>query len=308
MRKASIDIGSNSLLLLAADCDTDTKVLLNEANVTGLGRDLDKANKFIDIAMEESFEVLKNYVRACESIGIKASDITVTATEASRVATNAPSFFERILKELNLQVTILTGEGEAFYSTKGILFDKKITDAEITIMDIGGASTELIRVETKESQILKSFSMPVGAVRVNNWRADEVADQMINQVLSDFNEDLEAVATKKLYCVAGTMTSVGNMFLNNAKFEEDQVNGLKMTVTDVWELKEKNLDLSPALFLKNYPFLGKRSQTISAGLYLAAAIMKKLGVEQVYISTYGLRYGTLISENIDKNYIWKQFK
>ena len=40
--RGSIDIGSNSILLLVVDPDQDFKVLANESNVTGLGRDLDK--------------------------------------------------------------------------------------------------------------------------------------------------------------------------------------------------------------------------------------------------------------------------
>ncbi len=57
MVRASIDIGSNSILLLICDLSNGLKVLENEANVTGLGRDLDLNKKFIDVAMDESCRV-----------------------------------------------------------------------------------------------------------------------------------------------------------------------------------------------------------------------------------------------------------
>ncbi len=303
MKKASIDIGSNSILLLAASFNSRIEILLNESNVTGLGRDLDKDKKFIDIAMNESFDVLEAYVRQCQSVGIEAGEIKVTATEASRVATNAASFFDRIYKELGLKVTILTGEGEAFYSTKGILFDTNIKDDEITIMDIGGASTEIIQVETKTARIINSFSMPVGAVRVNNWKESDQELQMISESFEKFKDNLSLVQTEKLYCVAGTMTSVGNMFLKNKSFKEDEVNGLEMTLSQILDLSERFSGFTDVQFLEEFPFLGKRSRTIASGLYLAESILEKLKVKQVYISTYGLRYGTLISDEIEQKYI-----
>ena len=88
MKKASIDIGSNSILLLAANIGAEVNIVLNESHVTGLGRDLDLNQEFIDIAMNESFNVLKDYTHACKKIGIEPKDIIVTATEASRVAKN----------------------------------------------------------------------------------------------------------------------------------------------------------------------------------------------------------------------------
>ena len=307
MRKASIDIGSNSILLLAAEIGKEVDILLNESHVTGLGRDLDLNQEFIEVAMDESFKVLKSYVKACQGIGIQASSIIATATEASRVAKNANAFFTKVLRELGLRIIILTGSGEAFYSTKGILFDRSITENEITIMDIGGASTELIKVSPKSENIITSFSMPIGAVRMNNWRNDNKTKERMTSVFSDFEKELTSVQAKKLYCVAGTMTSVGNMYLKNETFIEDAVNGLSMTSDDVFELFNKYSNESSENLLMKYPFLGKRSVTINSGLELACGVLEKLKVEDIVISTYGLRYGTLITDQVESQYIWKQF-
>ena len=306
MKRASIDIGSNSILLLAADITT-MEILLNESNVTGLGRDLDKNGEFIPDAMEESYAILEEYTKKCSAIGISPTEIIVTATEASRVAKNAGSFFEKVKDKLGLSITIISGEGEAFYSAQGILFDKNIEASEIVIMDIGGASTELIKVDAVQKKVLSSFSMPVGAVRLTNWRADSVMEKKFSDVLKNYDSDMADVKTKTLYCVAGTMTSVGNMFLGNKTFEENEVNGLQMSSQKVAELLEKNSSSSPEDFLENFPFLGKRSKTILSGLILANRLLSVLGVEKVIISTYGLRYGTLLSGQIEENYVWRKF-
>ena len=57
-KRASIDIGSNSILLLAGEFkDNHFKELLNESHVTGLGRDLDKNQTFLNI-------YIKSFVKA----------------------------------------------------------------------------------------------------------------------------------------------------------------------------------------------------------------------------------------------------
>lgn len=307
MIKASIDIGSNSILLLAAKLAPSIEVILNESNVTGLGRDLDSNGEFLPVAMEESFEVLKSYTELLKDNDVDLSDVIVTATEASRVAKNADQFYQKVKAELGLSVQILTGEGEAFYSTQGILFDQNITDPVITIMDIGGASTELIRVEVGPKNILRSFSMPVGAVRMNNWRETNEIDDNLSKVLSDYSNDLEAVKTQTLYCVAGTMTSVGNIHLGNKSFIEESVNGHSMKTSEVEHMLQEYEGKSVEDLLALFPFLGKRAKTIYSGIILSTRILKSLNVEKIIISTYGLRYGTLISEGLEEQYVWKRF-
>jgi exopolyphosphatase/guanosine-5'-triphosphate,3'-diphosphate pyrophosphatase len=302
--RASIDIGSNSILLLVANLECSGVVAVeNEANVTGLGRDLDQNGVFLDIAMDESFCILREYKNLCSKHGIEAKDIIATATEASRVATNAIYFYKKIKKELGINVQIISGEAEAYYSAMGILFDEGISDKEITIMDIGGASTELINVDTVKKQIITSFSMPMGAVRFNNWREDNTFDVKVADIFSKFSKNLSTISTNKLYCVAGTMTSVGNIYLREKKFVESQVNGLEFKYEEIPNMIERYKEFEPKDYLNEFPFLGKRSGTIQSGLLLADIIMKKLSIEIIYISTYGLRYGTLLEGNVKDEYV-----
>ena len=302
--KASIDIGSNSILFLLADVKgKKISILENESNVTGLGRDLDKNGVFIQEAMDDSYEVFNKYKKLCDKHGFDPANVLVTATEASRVASNAPDFFTRIKKEMGFNVQIISGEGESYYSTKGVLIDENITEPFVTIMDIGGASTELMKVDTNSHEIIHTFSMPMGAVRINNWLESNCEKVKIKEIFSDFEENLKCVSTEKLYCVAGTMTSVGNMYLGHKDFVEQEVHGLEFDTEEVREMLDRYREFSPEDFLGKYPFLGKRSRTIKAGLILATSIFEKLAVKSVYISTYGLRYGTLLSEEVLDGYI-----
>ncbi|MAX67470.1 MAG: hypothetical protein QF441_12270 [Bacteriovoracaceae bacterium] len=304
--RASIDIGSNSVLLLIAKVhEGKFEVIENHSQVTGLGRDLDKNKIFIEEAMVETSDVLSEYVSICNQYNIKTNDIIVTATEASRVAKNSKEFFDKIYKKLGVKIITITAEAEAYYSSIGILCDNLITLDEIIIMDIGGASTELIKVDVKAKEVIESFSMPVGSVRLNNWKMEHKHTEKLSRIFSDFSQQIKRMGTRELFCVAGTMTSVGNIYLNHREFVEKEVHGLSFEKKVLDQLLKKYAEFTPEDFLRDYPFLGKRSKTILSGIELANKLLDELYVERVYISTFGLRYGTLMTGGVKDAYIFR---
>ena len=301
--RASIDIGSNSVLLLVAKLNGENlDVVENHSNVTSLGRDLDTNGYFHKESMIDTYNVLKEYKNICDKYSITSHKIIATATEASRVASNSREFFTNVKKELGINVKLITGEAEAFFSSIGIMFDKKIVGSDVVVMDIGGASTELIKMNTFNRSIKYSFSMPVGAVRMMDWQRDGVLDKNLNKVIEEYEVELMNMRTKKLFCVAGTMTSVGNIYLGNESFIEDQVNTLEFETINLSKMLTRFKDFTAEELLQKYPFLGKRSKTIYPGLILADKITSILNSKSVYISTFGLRYGTLLTGLVEEKY------
>lgn len=305
--RASIDIGSNSVLLLVGDyTGGKLKEISKRSEITSLGKELDKNKAFHPESMEATYEAIKSYAEDCDNYKIPRNKIIATATEASRVAQNALEFFNKIEKEIGITITIITSEAEAYFSTKGILFDTKFESEIITIMDIGGASTELIKVNTKTLQILDSISMPVGAVRSSQWLEDQLFVQNLQKVFLDFRSAIDNFQGKELFCVAGTVTSLGNMHLQRKDFVEDDVHGLVLKSEDIDYLFKKFSDFTPEQFMEQFPFLQKRSNSIRGGLHLIYHIVHRLLVKELTISTYGLRFGTLMEGKIRKEFIHGQ--
>lgn len=304
--RASVDIGSNSVLLLIAEVQSGKlREISRRSEITQLGKELDKNKAFHPESMSATIEALKSYADECVKNGINPGDVLVTATEASRVAGNAREFFQRVSDQTGLKVQIITPEAEAYFSTKGILYNSKFQSEVITIMDIGGASTELIKVNTKTFQILKTISTPVGAVRATQWLNDGVFVQSLQKVFLDFRTEIDEFQTRELFCVAGTMTSLGNMHLQRKEFVEDDLHGMVMKSEDVDTLFKKYSDTAPETFLEEFPFLLKRSQNIRGGLHVAYHFIHRLLAREITISTYGLRYGTILEGKIKKEYLWK---
>ena len=304
-RRASIDIGSNSLLLLIADVNGgQLKEIHKRTEVTGLGKNLDKLKAFMDETMATSMEVLISYAEDCKTHGVELSEVLVTATEAARVALNSENFFKEVKIKTGLDVKVINSAAEAYFSTKGILFNTEFDSDIVVIMDVGGASTELIKVNAKTFQILDTISMPIGSVRSSQALEDDVFVQKLQKVFLDFRQEIDNFQTHTLHCVAGTVTSLGNMHLKNKEFMEDEVHGLHMKTEDIDNIFKSHSDWSPEQFLVDYPFLQKRAGAIRGGLHLVYHLLHRLLVKEVIVSTYGLRYGTILEGHIKESQLY----
>ncbi|MCB9060310.1 MAG: hypothetical protein H6622_02175 [Halobacteriovoraceae bacterium] len=293
MKKASIDIGSNTTLLLIAEVQYGS--IISEENfhrVTQLGRSLQKTGVFHLESMDLTHKALQEYCELCRLRGIDAKDITVTATEASRLAKNAKEFFEKIHKDLDLNIQIISGEQEAIYTAIGVCIDWHLHD--FVIMDIGGASTELILGSTGPFKIEHSISMPIGAVKVKEWMDEGIHEVEVEKILSSY--DLNPYKSDSIIAVAGTMTSLSTIVQNLEDYDEIKVHNSLLTAQTLQKLTEKLMYSHSDKILAEYPFLGKRSLTIAAGSFIANSIAKKLDIEKYIISTRGLRHGSLLGK------------
>lgn len=303
MKRASIDIGSNTVLLLAGEFSQEgilERELLNESRVTSLGKDLDKTGVFAKKSIKDTEKALNEYVKLLKEIDISVDEVIVTATEASRVAKNSSELFDKMKQELGLKVTIINGEGEAFYTSLGVTSQTKLEEDFVTIMDIGGASTELIKVKTKPFSVESSISLPIGSVRCTDWLKEKIFDQKVEEIFNNF--DVSPYQTTHLLCVAGSMTSLGSMIKGLTKYDSDQVNGTRISFQDFLKFTEKIKKRTPTELLLKFPFLGKRSKSIVGGAYLGEVMGAALKVDTFEISTLGLRYGTITAGGIDERF------
>lgn len=303
MKRASIDIGSNSILLLAAEVEAGkiTRELINLSEVTALGKDLDKNSKFIQSSMDDSFAALKKYKEELVKINISPSEVLITATEASRVAKNSSEFYDKVKNELGFAVSIITANGEAHYSALGAAID--IKEPQAVIMDIGGASTELIKIQTNPFKVIDFISMPMGSVRGTDWIKNNIFEHKIEEIFNNFSPKINTFESNVLCCVAGTMTSFANMYHGKKSFEEEVVHGTKISKEDYKKFLQSFIGKNEEELREQYPFLGKRARTIVAGAQIGLKVAQKIGIQNLEVSTYGLRYGTLISGGISREFI-----
>lgn len=294
--RASIDIGSNSILMLIAEMRDDGVLhpVEDMARITGLGLGLDGTGDFIDKSMNDSIVVLAEYFNIIQKYMIPAKDVIVTATEASRVARNAKKFFSIIREKFGFITKIISSEGEAYYTAKGVLSGKYM-DRSFVIMDIGGASTELVEISKEDSSVQCQISLPVGAVRGTEWIDAEIFEDKMKEV---FHYGLDQFQTESMICVAGTMTSLAAMMKGLSIYNQNIVDGSEISFRQLVGFYQKIDGLTEDEILDCYPVIGKRVKTIKAGLRVAIMICRQLQVNNIVISTRGLRYGVLLEDGV----------
>ncbi len=103
MRVASIDIGTNTILLLIAETDEGKlKPLFEMETIVGLGKGLQKDGDLSQEAMERGFQTLARYLERCQTMGVQKT--FAVGTSALREAKNSEEFLKTIKEKLHLSI------------------------------------------------------------------------------------------------------------------------------------------------------------------------------------------------------------
>ncbi|MFZ0386704.1 MAG: Ppx/GppA phosphatase family protein [Solirubrobacteraceae bacterium] len=160
---AVVDLGSNSWrLVIFSYGDGPWWKRTDELYETvRIGAGLASSGRLSDEAMARGLETLSVFGRFARANGIPAEDVYVVATSAIRDATNGQDFLERAEAESGLKIEILGAGQEAFYGYVAAVNTSTLTDG--AVLDLGGGSLQLTRVEGRQNTEMASFTL--GAVR-----------------------------------------------------------------------------------------------------------------------------------------------
>jgi exopolyphosphatase / guanosine-5'-triphosphate,3'-diphosphate pyrophosphatase len=144
VRRACIDIGSNTTRLLVADCAADgLQAVHQERAFTHLGRGRLDDGAITRHKLEEVTDVVAGQVTRARELG--AADVSGIATAAIRDAPNGASLVAAIRDSCGLEVEVLTGEREARLAFLGASRTLgRIPDGALGVVDVGGGSSEMV--------------------------------------------------------------------------------------------------------------------------------------------------------------------
>lgn len=165
VRKAVIDVGSNSVLLVVEETQGDSWNQIHEStSVTALGAGTKETGLLGEPGMTHTLEALKEMFAKANELG--ADTIVAAATMAARIAKNTPDFLARA-KAQGTPVMVLSGEDEAELGFRAVADDPTFAEFHrISIVDPGGQSTELVTADRSSKGWVTRFrkSYPVGTL------------------------------------------------------------------------------------------------------------------------------------------------
>ena len=162
MRRACIDIGSNTTRLLVADCPNGEISRVHEERAfTHIGRDRLADGAIPPQKLTRVAAVVADQLDTARRLG--CSEVRAVATAAVRRAANGPALAAAVHEQCGLEVRILSGEEEARLAFVGAAgsFDHAPA-GELGVVDVGGGSSQLV-VGRFPDQVRWSTSFPLGS-------------------------------------------------------------------------------------------------------------------------------------------------
>ena len=300
MKRAVIDIGTNSTLFLSGELDKECRVrnIKQVFNVTRLGEGVLKTGIITEKAMERTIKTLTGYAEEVNRSGV--SRVYVLGTQVLRIAKNAADFKRLIKSRFNWDLEILSEEQEAKYSFIGACDVIGQMKKKVIVMDTGGGSTEII-IGVKD-RIISYQSLPLGAV--NLAEISGMKDMLTEEDRQNLSSLLVQHFYKSSLCnninnrmiligVGGTITTLAAIEKKLTAYQPGKINGTILTKNIINLL----FDYLNGLSLKDrkkIPGLTEgREDIILFGTIIFLTFMELFGLKRIIVSDRGLRFGYL---------------
>ncbi|MBL7977275.1 MAG: hypothetical protein JNN12_02960 [Bacteroidetes Order II. Incertae sedis bacterium] len=301
-RLATIDVGTNTVLLLVADVWPDGRVttVYEEQRFARLGEGVDASRTLLPVAMKRVRDALLAYKSIGDVLGVQA--IRVGGTSACRDAVNQAVLRDYLLKETGLYIEVLTGDEEAILAFQGATsFTDQVAGA-VLVMDIGGGSTELVLGDATSGELHFRHSFDVGSVRMRercfhqippSSKELETADQWLSACWHTLPFSVNA-EQPTFILASGAGMALGLMEAGALAFDRKYMTRkiLGHQVVSAWF--ERLLHTAPeSLLALNPAVMHGRSDVFVASIQILHHFMQYFGLPEVYISGGEWRHGWL---------------
>jgi exopolyphosphatase/guanosine-5'-triphosphate,3'-diphosphate pyrophosphatase len=294
MKYASIDIGTNTVLLMIAELSDRIEEIYDTAIITRLGEGLKQTGFLSTNAMERTLNALRHYKAVADDCRVK--EILCVGTAALREAKNADTFVELVKRELSLTVRVISEHDEAYYTYLSVREGMINATQDMVIIDIGGGSTEIIFGD--RANFIDFVSLPVGSVKLTEMfikhdppTEDEIIflrDYIRSFLRLPFGENVKVIVG-----TAGTVTTLGSIGIGLYEWDKEKIHGTMMKREHIDDVVHQLLKRA-ARERAHLPGMEKgREDIIPQGIIILQEVMEYLGADELMIDANGVRHGVL---------------
>jgi exopolyphosphatase / guanosine-5'-triphosphate,3'-diphosphate pyrophosphatase len=302
MNLASIDIGTNAVLLLMMQGEGSPREILDSSTITRLGQGLLRSGYLSSDAMERTARVLERYSAVVDKNDGRI--VRCFGTSALREAENREEFIELVKRRTGLAIEVFSEYEEAYYTYLSVKNDRTIAGQNLTIVDIGGGSTEITK-GTRE-QFHSFVSHPIGTVKLTERfiRHDPPTAKELDKLSLFIRKELRQerpVDQATVVGMAGTVTTLAAMVQGLTQFDKNRIHAFPITtaVLNVWIRKLAGMTTEAR---KSLPGMESgREDLLLQGMILMREILDSLGTDSFSVSTCGARYGVVLETLREQN-------
>lgn len=305
---AALDLGTNNCRLLIACPSGDSfRVVDSFSRIIRLGEGVSTTGCISEAAIERAIGALSICRDKIEAR--RAGRLRLIATEACRAASNAQGFRERVATETGIRLEVINRETEAALAVLGCspLLDPHGRGA--ILFDIGGGSTELVRIERDPQQpntaprIKAWMSIPLGVVTLaERFGGRDVTPQSYAAMVAEVASHVAPFAAEHggelqdmhLLGTSGTVTTLAGVHLNLLRYDRRRIDGVWMSDADVSATIARLLGMSYQERAENNCVSIERADLVLAGCAILDAIRNAFPLPRLRVADRGLREGMLV--------------
>jgi exopolyphosphatase/guanosine-5'-triphosphate,3'-diphosphate pyrophosphatase len=319
MKRASIDIGTNTVRLLIAevvDGSIDSiKPLLIKRAITRLGGGYSEKHGITSEARERTVKVLEEFASVIEAEGVES--VTVSATSVMRRAVNSDDIIREVKERTGLEIEMITGETEARLSMLGVLSvlsQPRPTGTSLTI-DIGGGSTEFIASASvsNSNEIKGLWSLDLGVVHLSEefLKSDPPTESELLKMEAEIEgafgvlkarmkadgvepESYSTEAGALFIGTAGTITTLAALEMDLDEYDPERINNYCLNIESVEDIFDRLRRIKIAGRKRIAAIEKGREDLIVAGTAVALGAMRAFGFDNLLVSDAGLLEGLLL--------------
>ena len=313
---AAIDLGTNNCRLLIARPAGDHFTVIDAfSRVVRLGEGLAQSGRLSEAAMERTLGALKVCADKLQKRNVHLA--RSVATEACRRAENGAEFIDQVARETGILLDIISAQEEARLAVMGCHLLLEEGDGPAMIFDIGGGSTELVLVESRQGlppRIHDWQSVPWGVVSLTEScppeptsaleRAEryDLMCSLVRDSLAPFANRMREAITKvapaqplRLLGTSGTVTTLASLHLGLPQYDRRAVDGLIMPTDEMSQLCQRLALMSPDE-RRAQPCIGReRTDLVVAGCAILQTIFALWPADRLGVADRGIREGILRS-------------
>lgn len=294
-RLATLDLGTNTVLLLIADATPAGLVpLLERATITRLGQGVDRTRELAPEARERTLACLRDYAADLARFGV--TEVSAVGTSALRDARGGAELVAEAQRILGVAPSVIGGDREAELTFRGALSGLDVK-GPVTVFDVGGGSTEVVTGDA-ERVITSAVSHDIGSVRLfeRHVTTDPPSTAELEKVREDVDRTLAISAVPPpgtLVGVAGTVTTLAAIALELDDYDPSRVHGQKLDLATVRALGSRLASLPLAERKKIVGLEPARADVIVVGAVLVERVMHVTRSDTLVVSDRGVRWGLL---------------
>jgi exopolyphosphatase/guanosine-5'-triphosphate,3'-diphosphate pyrophosphatase len=306
IRRAVIDVGTNSIKLLVADvCGRDVVPVHEESRQTRLGKGFYETHRLQPEAIARTAEAVAEFAKtATERNSVSTR---VIATSAARDAINPTELTTAIERASGLKTEIISGAREADWAFQGVTTDTELAKQPLLLLDVGGGSTEFILGQGTKKKFGHSF--PLGTVRLmetfphsdpptpaefkacRDWLKTFLRGQVRPQIepaLPGESGEIQLVGT------GGTTSILARIEFKLERFDRNRIENARLSLE---QIKAHRINLWSLTAAERKQIIGlpkMRVDVILTGVAIYEAVMEEFGFKELRVSTRGLRFAAVM--------------